>query len=496
MKEERPKSGVLSVVMPVYNERGTLAEILKRVLAEPVVGEVIVVDDGSTDGSRDILASAASANPKVRVLLQEKNRGKGSAVRRGIREARCPVLIIQDADLEYDPKDYSRLVAPIVRGEADAVFGSRFLGDEHRVLLFWHSIGNSFLTLLSNALTDLNLTDMETGYKAFRTPLIQSISLESDRFGFEPEVTAKIAKLNARIFEVPISYKGREYWQGKKIGWRDGVEAIWAIAKHNLNPVSGSRTGPGTPEVLSEANNYVAWLYDRTAKYLGKRVLEVGSGLGTYTKLLANRERVVATDDDEWQLDRLALTFHDCPNVTVKRLDLNRFDPAEYRAEAVDSVLCMNVLEHVLDDEGALRGFSEILPAGGRVVLFVPAGPALYGEVDRQLGHHRRYTKDGLKALLERTGFRVVELSSMNAVGMLAWYLRAHVTKSARLSPWDARIFDMLVPLLRLEDRLRLPGGLSLIAVGEKVDENARRVTDSETVSEKEMPRAATAGRS
>lgn len=237
-----------------------------------------------------------------------------------------------------------------------------------------------------------------------------------------------------------------------------------------MSPLTDTRAGTGTLEVLFEANNYAAWLYDRTAKFLGKRVLEVGSGVGTYTKMLANREHVVATDIDEWHLDRLALTFHDCPNVTVKRLDLNQFNSADFKDDAIDSILCMNVLEHVEDDEGALRRFNEMLSVGGRVVLFVPAEPALYGEVDRQLGHHRRYTKEGLRGIVERAGFRVVEQASMNAVGMLGWFVRARVTKSARLSRWDTRLFDLMVPLLRIEDRVKLPAGLSLIVVGEKVE--------------------------
>ena len=223
---------VLSVVMPCYNELNTVAPCVAAVLARPEVGEVLIVDDGSTDGTRDVLASFE--DPRVKVFLQPFNQGKGAALRRGFEEATLPFVIVQDADLEYDPGDYPRVLAPLVDGRADVVYGSRFTGgDAHRVLFFWHSLGNKILTLASNLFTDLNLTDMETCYKAFRREVIQSITVEEDRFGFEPEITAKVAAAGWRVFEVGISYNGRTYADGKKIGWRDGVRAFYCIVRYS-----------------------------------------------------------------------------------------------------------------------------------------------------------------------------------------------------------------------------------------------------------------------
>jgi glycosyltransferase involved in cell wall biosynthesis len=224
----------LSVIMPVYNERSTIREIIGRVQAVPYDKEIIIVDDGSDDGTREILAELG--NDDVRVFLQDANQGKGAAVRRGIMEARGDLVIIQDADLEYDPSDYPALLKPFEEGRADVVYGSRFQGGPGRVLYFRHLLGNRLLTFLSNMMTDLNLTDMETCYKVFKREVIQNVIIESNRFGFEPEVTAKLARVpRLVIYEVPISYHGRTYDEGKKITWKDGVAALWFIAKYNLS---------------------------------------------------------------------------------------------------------------------------------------------------------------------------------------------------------------------------------------------------------------------
>jgi len=239
----------ISVVVPVFNERVTIEEILRRIQAVDLDKEIIVVDDGSTDGTREIIAALAAGAPpsptglpqsgesrtdNVRVFFQEPNQGKGAALRRGFQEARGEIVIVQDADLEYDPQDYFALLDPIQRGLADVVYGSRFLGGPHRVLFFWHSVGNRLLTTISNIFTNLNLTDVWTCYKAFKRELLQGIRLREDRFGFEPEVTAKIAKIRCRIYEVPISYQGRTYDEGKKITWKDGISGIWCTLRYNL----------------------------------------------------------------------------------------------------------------------------------------------------------------------------------------------------------------------------------------------------------------------
>jgi len=235
MKSNDDIEPCLTAVMQVYNESATVAEVVKAVLAQRPVQQLVIVDDCSQDGTWDQLNSLAQIEPRVKLIRHEVNQGKGAALRTGIEHATSELVIIQDADLEYDPAEYCRLIEPILSGKADVVYGSRFQGgsDAHRVLYYWHSVGNNFLTMCSNMATDLNLTDMETCYKAFRREVVQKIRIEENRFGFEPEITAKVAKAKVRIYEIGISYTGRTYAQGKKIGWRDGFHALWCIWKYN-----------------------------------------------------------------------------------------------------------------------------------------------------------------------------------------------------------------------------------------------------------------------
>src|SRR3954470_1637649 len=397
-----PDAPVLSVIVPCYNERATVAELLRRVREVPIDKEIIVIDDRSTDGSRDAVANLAQQWPAIRHMLQDVNQGKGAAIRRGIEEARGDIVLIQDADLEYDPEEYPKLIQPILDGHADVVFGSRFEGYPRRVMLYWHRLGNNFLTHLSNALTNLDLTDMETCYQVFRREVIQSIAIHSNRFGFEPEITAKVAKRGYRIYEVPISYYGRDYWEGKKINWRDGFSAIWTIFRYGL--FDDPSNEPATYKTLRRRGSlkrYNQWIWDRIAPYVGQRVLEVGAGSGTMTRFLYGRELIVATDKETPYIDRLRNAFRRRPGMLVDRLDLDSDAALALAHYNFDTVMCINVLEHTSDDAAALRRAYQLLMPGGRIIIFVPAGKDLFGTLDRGIGHQRRYERDELVAMLQ-----------------------------------------------------------------------------------------------
>ena len=463
------KVPTLSVIVPCYNERATVAELLRRVKEVPIDKEIIVVDDKSTDGSKDVVAALAKQWPEIRHILQPVNQGKGAAIRRGIQEARGDIVLIQDADLEYDPEEYPKLVQPILSGHADVVFGSRFEGYPRRVMLYWHRLGNTFLTFLSNATTNLDLTDMETCYKVFRREVIQSIPLQSDRFGIEPEITAKVARRGYRIFEVPISYYGRDYWEGKKINWKDGFSAIWTILKHGLFTDPASE--PATYETirrLDRLKRYNKWIWERLQPYVGQRVLEVGAGSGTMTRFLYGRELIVATDKETPYIDRLRNQFRRRPGIVVERLDLDTDDALDLSRYAFDTVMCINVLEHTADDVAALRRANRLLQPGGRVIVYVPAGKQLYGSLDRSVGHQRRYEKDEIASKLREAGFEVEEVSFQNQVAQFAWWLNSRVFNRRGLPAAQSRIFDRLVPILKTLEGKHPASGLSLVAVGRK----------------------------
>jgi glycosyltransferase involved in cell wall biosynthesis len=464
----------LSVIVPVYNEVGTVRTLLERVMAVPIRKQIVVVDDGSTDGTREVLDEFRRATPdtpenRLEVILQEHNRGKGAAVRAGVPRVTGDIAIIQDADLEYDPADYAKLVQPILDGHADVVFGSRFVGSPRRVLLFWHTVGNRILTLVSNMCTNMNLTDMETCYKAFRADILKGIPIRSDRFGLEPELTAKVAHLKCRVYEVPIAYHGRQYSEGKKIGWKDGVSALWTILRFTVRPDTGREDeGFATLRRVEVLRRYTEFMWELVRPWVGRRVLEVGSGTGVMTRYLATRERLLATDVDPEYVELLQRQYADNPKVDVRLLDLASLGHDGIPPASFDTVVCANVLEHVADDGAALRAMRDVVVPGGHVVLIVPALPALYGTIDRAIGHHRRYARDELLAKLAAADLAVEHVSYFNALGVAGWYLNGRVFRRRSVPGVQARLNDRLVPLLRLERRLRPPIGMSLLAVGRR----------------------------
>jgi glycosyltransferase involved in cell wall biosynthesis len=474
---------ILSVIIPCYNERATVAELLRRVRAVPISKEVIVVDDQSSDGSWDIVERIAAGWPELRHFRQPVNMGKGAALRKGIEEAKGDIVIIQDADLEYEPSEYPVLLKPILDGDADVVFGSRFEGHPRRVMLYWHTLGNKFLTFLSNATTNLNLTDMETCYKVFRREVIQSIPLRSNRFGFEPEVTAKVARRGYRVYEVPISYHGREYWEGKKINWKDGFSAIWTILKYGLfSNDAGEPSGYTTLVRMGKLKNYNSWVWDSVRSHVGERVLEVGAGIGNMTRLLYGRPLVVATDVEQPYIDTLRNKFRRRPGVEVEHLDLNDDRCLELAHYDFDSVVCLNVLEHVEDDEGALRRLHTLCGEGGTVAIYVPAGPSLFGTMDKVVGHYRRYTREELQAKMELAGFVVEKIFYQNSFGRLGWWWNGRVLRSAEMPGMQSKIFDRMVPLIRAIESTPPSRGLSLIALARRPGARKERSTSEADV--------------
>ena len=473
----------VSILMPVYNER-TVAErsislVLSAPLPEHMERELIIVDDCSTDGTSDILRRLAEVFPEIRLYRHEVNRGKGAAVRTAIEKAAGDFCIIQDADLEYDPAEYPRLLRPMLEGNADAVFGSRYLaGDQTRVLLFWHSMINKGLTLISNMFCNLNLTDMETCYKVFRTDLLKSIPIRSDRFGFEPEIVMKCAKRKFRIYEVPISYHGRTYEEGKKIGWRDGIKALGVVLKFWLiDDLYAAPYGRGLLGNLTGTPQYLSWLSRTLRPALGDTILEVGAGIGNLSgRLMAKRILYVAAEKDPLYLHALRNRFLRTPNVAVQKLDPEQ--PGDFAGleNCFDTVLAINVLETLDDPRSVLDYVRQTLKPGGKIVVLVPNSPSLFGDLDRSLGHKRRYTASQAAELLRAAGFNVEKAESFNKAGAPPWWIYGRIFRANRINKLTLKIFDKTVWLWRrLEPVLPWPG-LSLIVTARAL--GGQRTTD------------------
>lgn len=463
----------LSVLVPMHNERWTIEQLLTHVLAARIEGlqlEVIVVDDGSTDGGSEIVEGFATRDDRVKLVTHTEKRGKGAAVRTAIGHMTGDVVIIQDADLEYDPAEFSKLLKPILSGDADAVFGSRFSGPRRRVLLFWNSLGNKLVTLVCNAINNLNLTDMGTCYKAIRADILRELRLTANSFTIEPELTTRLAQWGARIYEVPISYRGRSPQDGKKTRSVDGLKAILKLIRCRYFDTRFTlHTGMYVLRSVEKARSYNGWIMRQVGQFLGKRVAEAGAGIGNMSQSLADREHLLLVDHDPMYVAALEDRFQDRGNVRVLQGDLTHPDFEEAWAEdKLDSVFCSNVLEHLGPHRRILKSFQRAITPGGHCVIIVPAEPALYNGLDTSLGHHRRYRRRDLENLMKDAGFEIVHTRQVCKLGALAWFINGKILRRRRLTPRQMLTFDRCWPLMNWFDRFLPWRGMSLIMVGQK----------------------------
>ena len=466
---------LLSILIPLYNEEEYVAALLERVIAarlpDGVEREIIVVDDGSTDGSGHRVLEVSEKYPGlIRLLRVGRNKGKGAAIRIAIAEARGDIGIIQDADLEYNPEEYSKLLAPLLDGRADAVYGTRFaLSEERRVLYYWHSLANRFLTTACNMVADFNLTDMETCYKAVRMSLLKSIPIRSNGFGFEPEITIKLAKRQARIYETAIAYNGRTYEEGKKIGFLDALQALWLIFRFAVSRDIYVDEDKLTLDAFADAPNFNRWMASTIAPFVGNRVLEIGAGIGNLSRLLVRGKTLyIASDLETEHLGRLKRRLAHRPNLTVAELDAAHADHYSPFARLVDTVICLNVVEHIQDDLGALKNIYSVLENGGTAIILVPHGQNLYGTLDKALGHWRRYSEAQLRERMEQAGFTIERILHFNRISRPGWWFNGRVLKRRVISRFQLSNFDRGVWLWRRLDSWLPWNPTSIIAIGRK----------------------------
>ncbi len=465
----------LSVLVPVYNERHLVAASLTRLLAldDPSIAslQVVVVDDRSSDGSWDVLQRLAAADARIELVRHERNSGKGAAVRTALARATGEIAIVHDADMEYNPADIPALLRPFIEEGADAVFGSRYMSAPYRrTLMHRHTLINKGLTSVSNWLTDLSLTDLETCYKAVNTELLKSIPLRSNDFRFEVEVTFKLAKRRARIYEVPIRYAPRSYEEGKKIRARDGVLAVASMVKYSVvdDIYAEDEYGSHILASLQGARRFNKWMGDVLRPHVGDRVLEIGAGIGTLTAQFIPRDAYCATDINPHYLHYLRSYAVGKPYLSVARADAGRPEDFQAFAGRFDTVLMINVLEHVPDPRVALGNVFHALEPGGRAIILVPQHPGLYNTLDTALDHRERYTAAGLTASLQEAGFTVPTLVDFNRVSVPSWWLNGSLLKRRHFSRVQLKVLETAMPVIRRADRLWPWPGLSLIAIGVK----------------------------
>jgi glycosyltransferase involved in cell wall biosynthesis len=465
----------LSVLIPVYNERHVVEASVRRVLAleHPLISEleIIIVDDCSKDGTTDVLRHLAEQDSRIILIRHETNKGKGGALRTAIARATGDVCVVHDADFEYNPADIPSLLVPFAEEGADAVFGSRYLSASYRrALMYRHTLMNKGLTSFSNWLTDLHVTDMETCYKAINTTLLKSIPIRSNDFRFEVEITFKLAKRSARVFEVPIRYLPRTFAEGKKIRPRDGLLALGAMIRWFLidDLYEDDEYGTRLISELDKARRFTLWLGDTIRPFVGDRILEIGSGVGSIANQFIPRDLYVATEVNPNYLTYLRSYAMGKPYLHVMELDPAKPEGFNGLEGQFDTVIALNVLEGLENPGATLRAAYATLGAGGRVILQLPQGKKRFGTLDQERGRRTRFEADEVRKMIEEAGFRVEHLADFNRMSVPGWLLNGKLLGRKRFSRLQLKVLDTTLPLMRKIEGLWPWKGLSLIAVGVK----------------------------
>lgn len=464
----------LSILIPVFNERYTIEQVVREALTAPLpdgmTRELIAVDDGSTDGSTEELERLASGISELKVLRHERRKGRGAALATALAAATGDIAVFQDADLEYSPREYERMIKPILDGDADVVSGSRLLAREYkRALLYRHGLVMRWITALSNVLTNVDVSDLTCGLKMVRTTLLKSVPMRSRGFGIDAELMAKFAKRGFRIYEVPVSFRGRTFREGKKRRTTDHLRVAAAAIRFALiDDIYESRYGHEILHRLSAAHRFNRWMADVIRPWIGDYVLEIGSGLGNLTIQLLPRLHYTATDIDPLHLDYLRSRFGRDQRIEIRHVDVTREEDFTELRERFDTVVCLNVIEHVQDDALAVRNIFSALRPGGRACLLVPQIPSLYGTLDEVLEHKRRYRPADFAALLTAAGFEIERQFSFNRPAVPAWWLNSCVLRKKTFGKVQLKIYDSLVWLWRLIDKALPWPGISTIAIARR----------------------------
>jgi glycosyltransferase involved in cell wall biosynthesis len=463
----------LSVLMPVHNQHHSLRRIVERVLASPVGMdiELVIVDDGSEDWSVGKIVELARQYPSIRAVFHPERLGKGAAIRTAIEHMTGEVAIIQEPDPAYDPAQYPQLLDPIRRNVADVVFGSRMAaGGVRRVLSLRRAAGIHFMTSLTNYLFDINLTDAETSYKVFRADILKQTVLRAKGPAIMLELAARMAQWNIRVVEIPISYPRPTLKEEPSVTWSQRLEKIGVLLRTRfIRQQFTTHEGYYILTVHDRARKYNRWLLSRFQRHIGNRVLEAGSGIGTLTDYLADRHRLVCLDYEPFYLRMLRLRFGLLENFRAEHFDLTQLKAYDWLLqEQFDTVICVNVLEHLHNDLGVLHKFHEILVPGGNLILLVPHSRSLMSPMDVSLGHYRRYERDELANLVNQAGFDVVDLLGFNRLGGLGWFVVNRLLGRKGHSAAQLRWFDRLMPLVKICEYVLPFKHVSLICVAHK----------------------------